>query len=87
MDGEKEMEIPCNGKHLEVDIVGKNLENYDFIINLAHFKGHAMGGFGGVLKNQSIGIASSNGKAYIHTAGKTKKVSELWENLPEKMIF
>lgn len=87
MDGEKEMEIPCNGKHLEVDIVGKSLENYDFIINLAHFKGHAMGGFGGVLKNQSIGIASSNGKAYIHTAGKTKKVSELWENLPEQDDF
>lgn len=87
MDSEGEMEIPCNGKHLDVDIVGKNLANYDWIINLAHFKGHAMGGFGGVLKNQSIGIASSNGKAYIHTAGKTKKASELWENLPEQNDF
>ena len=47
-----------------------HLQNYDFMINLAHFKGHAMGGFGGVLKNQSIGVASSAGKVYIHTAGK-----------------
>ena len=72
MDQDGEMEIPANGKHLDVDIVGKNLSNYDFMINLAHFKGHAMGGFGGVLKNQSIGVASSNGKAYIHTAGATR---------------
>lgn len=87
MDSEGEIEIPANGKHLSVDIVGSHLSNYDFIINLAHFKGHAMGGFGGVLKNQSIGIASSNGKAYIHTAGKTKKVNELWDNLPEQYDF
>lgn len=87
MDSEGEIEIPANGKHLSVDIVGSHLSNYDFIINLAHFKGHAMGGFGGVLKNQSIGIASSNGKAYIHTAGKTKKANELWDNLPEQNDF
>ena len=80
MDSEGEIEIPCNGKHLEVDIVGNHLENYDWIINLAHFKGHAMGGFGGVIKNQSIGIASSNGKAYIHTAGRTKSPDDMWEN-------
>ena len=47
------------------------------MINLAHFKGHAMGGFGGVIKNQSIGVASSKGKTYIHTAGKTAETAEL----------
>lgn len=87
MDKDEEMEIPANGKHLDVDIVGKNLSNYDFMINLAHFKGHAMGGFGGVLKNQSIGVASTNGKTYIHTAGKTRNPGELWDNLPEQDAF
>lgn len=87
MDSEGDMEIPCNGKHLDVDIVGTHLNNYDWIINLAHFKGHAMGGFGGVLKNQSIGIGSSRGKAYIHTAGKTKSPEEMWGNLPEQDAF
>ena len=87
MDKDGEMEIPANGKHLDVDIVGKNLVNYDFMINLAHFKGHAMGGFGGVLKNQSIGVASTNGKTYIHTAGKTRNPGELWDNLPEQDAF
>lgn len=87
MDGKSEMEIPANGKHLDVDIVGKNLQNYDALVNLAHFKGHAMGGFGGVLKNQSIGVASSAGKTYIHTAGKIRNPSELWDNLPEQNAF
>lgn len=77
MDADGEIELPVkNGKHLDVDIVGKNLVNYDAMINLAHFKGHQMAGFGGVLKNQSIGIASANGKAYIHTAGKIKDPKE-----------
>lgn len=80
MDADGEIEIPVNGKHLDVNIVGKNLVNYDWIINLAHFKGHAMGGFGGVLKNQSIGIASSIGKAYIHTAGRTKSPDDMLKN-------
>ena len=57
------------------------------MINLAHFKGHAMGGFGGVIKNQSIGVASSKGKTYIHTAGKTAETAELWNNLPEQDAF
>ena len=87
MDATDEIEIPVNGKHLDVDIVGKNIDNYDYIINLAHFKGHAMGGFGGVIKNQSIGIASSNGKAYIHSAGKTKIPTEMWNMLPEQNDF
>lgn len=74
MDEKGEIKIPVQDTtHLKFNLVGQNLKNYDFMINLAHFKGHAMGGFGGVLKNQSIGIASANGKAYIHTAGKTVK--------------
>lgn len=80
MDSEGEMKIPVNGKHLDVDIVGSHLANYDFIINLAHFKGHAMGGFGGVLKNQSIGVGSSSGKVYIHTAGRTTSPDDMWKN-------
>ena len=87
MDGDGQIEIPVNGKHLDVNIVGKNIDNYDSMLNLAHFKGHAMGGFGGALKNQSIGIASRDGKTYIHTAGKTRKAEELWSNLPEQDDF
>ena len=72
MDAEGTMNIPvADDKWIKYDIVGDHLQNYDFMINLAHFKGHAMGGFGGVLKNQSIGVASSSGKVYIHTAGKS----------------
>ena len=61
-----------DNKWIHYDIVGSTLPNYDFMINLAHFKGHQMGGFGGVLKNASIGVASSAGKAYIHSAGQTE---------------
>lgn len=72
MDAEGEEKIPVlDQRHIEYDIVGSHLKNYDFLINLAHFKGHAMAGFGGVLKNQSIGIASSRGKMYIHNAGES----------------
>ena len=79
MDEYGEMRIPAKDqKHLEYDIVGEHLQNYDFMINLAHFKGHAMGGFGGVLKNASIGVASTNGKAYIHSAGKTTDPALTW---------
>ena len=88
MDSEGEKKIPVNkGKHLKYDIVGTHLDNYDTIINLAHFKGHMMGGFGGVLKNQSIGVASRNGKAYIHTAGKVEDAKYCWSNLPEQDHF
>ena len=66
-----EMEIPVeNGFHLDEDIVGEHLADYDSILVLSHFKGHAMGGFGGALKNISIGIASTHGKAHPHPAGK-----------------
>ena len=84
MDSEGEFNIPVQDtKWIKYDIVGTHLKNYDFMINLAHFKGHAMGGFGGVLKNQSIGVASADGKANIHSAGKVQNVEDLWSNLPE----
>ena len=82
MDSDGEFEIPVNGKHLDVDIVGNHLKNYDSMLELSHFKGHAMGGFGGALKNQSIGVASRNGKAYIHSAGVTSNPDECWNKLP-----
>lgn len=72
MDSEGTIDIPvADSKWIKYDRVGSHLQNYDFMINLAHFKGHAMGGFGGVLKNQSIGVASSAGKLYIHSAGRS----------------
>lgn len=70
MDEEGSMNLLMQDtKWFTENMVGSHLANYDFLINLAHFKGHAMGGFGGVLKNQSIGIATPNGKTRIHTAG------------------
>lgn len=84
MDAAGEVELPVTGgKHLTRDIVGKNYLNYDFTIILSHFKGHAMGGFGGAIKNMSIGIASANGKRLIHSAG-TSTTS--WGN-PEQDDF
>ena len=88
MDGDGEFKIPVhNGKHLEYDIVGKNFKNYDSILNLAHGKGHMMGGFGANLKNQSIGIASRNGKAYIHSCGQTEDPDECWKVKYEQKDF
>lgn len=79
MDAEGEIKIAVQDTtHLKYNLVGKNVANYDFMINLAHFKGHAMGGFGGVLKNQSIGVASRNGKAYIHSVGNTEDPDKMW---------
>lgn len=79
MDADGDFKIPVkNGKHLEYDLVGNNFANYDSILNLAHGKGHAMGGFGANLKNQSIGIASRKGKAYIHSCGKTTSPKLCW---------
>lgn len=74
-EGEMELEIP-NGKRIKKNYVGSHMKNYDSMLILSHFKGHAMGGFGGALKNMSIGIASSHGKAYIHGAG---DVNHLWD--------
>ena len=88
MDSERDiiLDIP-NGMIIKKNYVGSHLNNYDSMLVLSHFKGHPMGGFGGALKQLSIGVASSSGKAYIHTAGKTTDVSKLWENLPEQDLF
>jgi len=88
MDANGEVSLPVKGgKHLKEDFVGKNYLNYDFTVVLSHFKGHAMGGFGGAIKNISIGIASSGGKAWIHSAGTTKDVGKVWGNLPPQDDF
>lgn len=72
MDAEGEdkiLEIP-NGKVIKKNYVGKNIDNYDSMLVLSHFKGHPMGGYGGALKQLSIGVSSSYGKRYIHCVGK-----------------
>ncbi len=80
MDADGEMNLPMKDTTwFTGNLVGDHLANYDFLINLAHFKGHAMGGFGGVLKNQSIGIASADGKARIHTAGAYSDTAHAFE--------
>ena len=80
------LDIP-NGNVINKDYVGSHLDNYDSMLVLSHFKGHPMGGYGGALKQLSIGVASSSGKAYIHTAGKTTDANKLWDNLPEQDKF
>ena len=88
MDEEGSMNIAIqDSTHLKYNIVGKHLAYYDWMINLAHFKGHQMGALGGVLKNASIGVASASGKAYIHTAGYTEKVDELWSHVDDQDGF
>ena len=70
MDAEGETRLPVEGgRHIDYDIVGSHYTDYDFTVVLSHFKGHAMAGFGGAIKNISIGIASANGKRWIHSAG------------------
>lgn len=88
MDAEADttLEIP-NGKIIKQNFVGQNLNNYDSMLVLSHFKGHPMGGYGGALKQLSIGVASSAGKAWIHSAGKTKDQNELWSNVAEQDQF
>lgn len=85
-EGNLELDIP-NGKVIKKNYVGKNISNYDSMLVLSHFKGHPMGGYGGALKQLSIGVASSSGKTYIHTAGKTDKQEELWDNAAEQNLF
>ena len=80
------LEIP-NGKVIKEDFVGKNLTKYDSMLVLSHFKGHPMGGYGGALKQLSIGIASSEGKSWIHSAGWSKDQTKIWDNLPEQNKF
>ena len=88
MDAEADttLEIP-NGKVIKQNFVGQNLNNYDSMLVLSHFKGHPMSGYGGALKQLSIGVASSAGKAWIHSAGKTKDQNELWSNVAEQDQF
>ena len=81
-----ELDIP-SGKVLKKNYVGKDLAKYDSLLVLSHFKGHAMGGYGGALKQLSIGCASSAGKTLIHTAGKETDQTKLWDNLPEQDRF
>ena len=76
-----------HGQILKKNYVGKDLANYDSMLVLSHFKGHPMGGFGGALKQLSIGVASSAGKTYIHTAGKALDQTKLWDNLPPQDDF
>lgn len=88
MDAEGEFKIPFEkGKHLKYDLVGSHFNDYDAFLNLAHGKGHVMGGFGANLKNQSIGFASRNGKAYIHSCGKTKSPRLCWMSRHEQIDF
>ena len=84
-----ELEIPNPG-HLKSDIVGKDLLNYDSMLVLSHFKGHPMGGYGGALKQLSIGCASTAGKVNIHSAGKYVRAEDqgiVWEDLPKQDAF
>ena len=85
-DDDLVLEIP-NGKILKQNFVGKNMKNYKSMLVLSHFKGHPMGGYGGALKQLSIGCASSRGKSWIHSAGKLKDQTILWDNLPEQDRF
>jgi len=92
MDAEgPDIELPiANPRHLKSDIVGKNLANYDSMLVLSHFKGHPMGGYGGALKQLSIGCASTAGKVNIHSAGKYVKAEEqtiVWDDLPPQDAF
>ena len=85
-DDDLVLDIP-NGKIINKNYVGKNLTKYDSMLVLSHFKGHPMGGFGGALKQLSIGIASSRGKSYIHSAGKTLDQNEVWKLNTKQDLF
>lgn len=85
-DDDLVLDIP-NGKVIKRDYIGSHINRYDSILVLSHFKGHPMGGYGGALKQLSIGFASSRGKAYIHSAGVTTDQSVVWDKLPEHDRF
>lgn len=88
MDAQGDVALPVrNGRHLKENLVGRNWLNYDFTLVLSHFKGHPMAGFGGALKNVAIGIASAEGKALIHTAGRSRTVPVDWANVPPQDDF
>jgi len=90
LDSEGEFAIPTSANciHLKHDIIGSHSKDYDSILMLSHFKGHMMGGFGGALKNMSIGMASTKGKLYIHSAGSDNLDQDhVWSNLPPQDDF
>ena len=79
LDEEGHMPLPVTGgHHLTENYVGSHLQNYDSMLMLSHFKGHAMGGFGGALKNMSIGLASSYGKIWIHSSGTSTRFEDVF---------
>lgn len=85
-EGEIVFDVP-NGKVINKNYVGKNIKNYDSMLVLSHFKGHPMGGFGGAIKQLSIGCASTAGKVLIHTGGKTTDQSKFWDSHAEQNLF
>ena len=85
-DNDLELDIP-GGKVITKNYIGKNIKNYDSMLVISHFKGHPMGGYGGALKQLSIGLASSRGKAWIHSGGFTKDQDILWDNICEQDKF
>lgn len=85
-EGDIVFDIP-KGKVIDKNYVGKNIKNYDSMLVLSHFKGHPMGGFGGAIKQLSIGCASTAGKVLIHTGGKTTDQAKFWDNHAEQNLF
>ncbi|MDE6286396.1 MAG: DUF362 domain-containing protein, partial [Muribaculaceae bacterium] len=77
----------AGGKHLKENYVGKDWKDYDFTVVLSHFKGHPMAGFGGAMKNISIGLASSRGKCWIHSGGQYTDKAQVWANVPADSVF
>lgn len=87
-DGDTTLTVGVPEGHLKnINYVGKHINNYDFVVVLSHFKGHQMAGFGGALKNISIGMGSSAGKAWQHTAGQTADVEKIWQCKTEQKDF
>lgn len=83
-----DVEIPItDGKVLDKNIVGKDIEDYDSILVFSHFKGHPMGGYGGALKQLSIGFASSDGKTYIHSGGEITDQTKFWDHVADQDVF
>lgn len=88
MDAKEDIKIDIpNGKVIKENYLGKNIENYDSMLVLSHFKGHPMGGYGGALKQLSIGCASSVGKSWIHSAGIVKEQEKLFDNIAKQNRF
>ena len=88
MDAKEDIKIDIpNGKVIKENYLGKDIENYDSMLVLSHFKGHPMGGYGGALKQLSIGCASSAGKSWIHSAGVVKEQEKLWDNIAKQNRF